>query len=284
MKTKSITKVTLLSMFFVSAIAAVTLNSCQKEAVKPKTATTNITDNVFLSSTQLTNQLNSIAFSSTKSEKGALTPRISAGDSSACTVITIDTVSKPHTVKYDYGSGCVGSDGNTRSGVLIYSFDNDDIRVVNNTKTITMQSLSINGITYDGSISFTNTGTNANGNLVIAQSGSYTMGNGSQSATVNIDYQYEWIAGESSSPLANCQFKITGNCTASDGSGEIASTTITSPLVKNFKTAGCNYYIQGTVHTSSASKTEDLDYSSPGGCSGQVAVTENGITSLRDQK
>ena len=39
MKTKSFTKVTLLTIFDMSVITAVTLNSCQKEALKPKATT-----------------------------------------------------------------------------------------------------------------------------------------------------------------------------------------------------------------------------------------------------
>jgi hypothetical protein len=286
MKTKSFTKVTLLTIFVMSVITAVTLNSCQKEALKPKATTspsssTAISDPM-VSSTALFNQLGGLMFSPSKGK--GLTPNLQAMDSSGCAVITVDTIDKPHTVQYNYGSGCIGSDGKLRAGIVTVSFDNQDIRVVNNVWAVTYQGYTMGGFAnVNGSISFTNTGTNLNGNLVLAEAGSYYYSSGSATDTITVGYNYEWIAGETSSPLADLQFKITGSCSATSTTGQTASNTITSALTRNMKTPGCNFYVSGTAHSTSPGKTEDIDYGTPGGCSGEMAVTKGGMTSIVHQ-
>jgi hypothetical protein len=287
MKTKSFTKVTLLTIFVMSVITAVTLNSCQKEVVRPKAtnnqASSGTISDPMVSSTALFNQIGGMMFNPTKNEKG-LVPNLHGIDSSGCATITIDTISKPHTIKYDYGSGCVGSDGKTRAGVVTVSFDNQDIRVVNNVWAVTYQGYTGGSFSnLNGSVSFTNTGTNVNGNLVLVQAGNYVYSSGAATDTININYSYEWIAGETSSPLSDLQFKITGSCTGASSTGQTASNTITSPLTKNMKTPGCNFFVSGKTHSVAPGKTIDTDYGTPGGCSGLMAVTQNGMTSIRPQ-
>jgi hypothetical protein len=286
MKTKSFTKATLLTIFVMSVITAVTLNSCQKEVLKPKAASTSSSSaaisDPMVSSTALFNQMGGMMFNPSKGK--GLIPNLHAMDSSGCAVITIDTVSKPHTVQYNYGPGCIGSDGKLRAGIVTVSFDNQDIRVVNNVWAVTYQGYTFGSFAnVNGAISFTNTGTNINGNLVLVEAGNYVYSSGSATDTINVGYNYEWIAGETSSPLADLQFKITGSCSGSSSTGQTASNTITSALTRNMKTPGCNFYVLGTTHSVSPGKTEDTDYGTPGGCSGLMAVTKNGMTSVVPQ-
>ena len=289
MKTKSLTKVTLLTIFVMSVITAVTLNSCQKETIKPKalSGSTAATDPM-ASSQAIMNEVNNMIFasSSSKNAKG-MGQNFNLSDTTGGVIVAIDTVSKPHTVRYDYGAGCVGSDGRTRSGVAIISYDAQDIRTVNDVYSLTLQNYTISGFQVtglNGSISYTNTGTNSNGNLVIAETGGYVGMTGSFLDTVSVNYQYEWVAGENSSPLSNLQFKITGSMYG-NAEGNYAIDSITSPLIKNARTAGCNYFIQGTKYSSvnGTNHVKLTDYSSPGGCSGQMAVTYNGVTSIQNQ-
>ena len=159
--------------------------------------------------------------------------------------------------------------------------------MVNNVYSITLQNYTVSGFqitNLNGAISYTNTGTNSNGNLVITGTGGYIGTSGSLLDTVNMNYQYEWIAGENSSPLSNLQFKVTG-ALYGYAEGNTAIDSITSPLIKNCKTTGCNYYIQGTKDASvnGTNHLKHTDYGTPGGCSGQMAVTVNGVTSIVNQ-
>ena len=285
MKTKSITKISLLAVLVLSVIAAVTLNSCQKENVKPKVINTStqsaVPGSADVTSSVVLSEVNAILFSSGKSEKGLL-PK--GYDASSCAVITIDTVTKPHLRSYDYGSGCVGSDGKTRAGKVSITYDNADMRLANNTITIAFQNYTVSGTTINGSIGLENLGPNANGNDVITQTGSYIGVSQGETDTMNINYQYEWLAGESSSPAANWQFSITGAIHGSSSKGSTLDINITSPLIKNGKNPTCPYYISGTQEiTMGTHPVKYVDFGNPGGCSGQVAVTQNGVTTIVNQ-
>jgi hypothetical protein len=296
MKTKSITKVTLLSMFVMSVITAVTLNSCQKEAIKPKTLNNSTKSNsnvdAITASNILMNEINDMVFSS--NNKKGLGPQLNGMDSTGCTTFTVDTTVKPYSITFNYGTNCTGSDGRIRSGSVMISYDDKDIRVVNNVFMITFQNYAISSPAHagghsvsnvNGSVSLTNTGTNSNGNLVLTQTGGYVATSQGNTDTINFNYSYEWIAGESSTPLTDVQFKITGSANGSFSNGIQSSTTITSPLIKNSKTPGCNYFIQGTTYTIApdTTKNETIDYGNPGGCSGQMSVTEHGVTTIQNQ-
>ncbi len=286
MKTKSVTKVTLLSIFVMSVITAVTLNSCQKEVVRPKVVNTSSktkgASNFAVSSAVAIEDINSIMFSLRKNQKGLIPGDI---DSSSCVAVTMDTVTKPHVMTFDYGNGCAGHDGKIRSGIVQVTFATQDIRVVNNVITATFQNYSVAGTLYNGSVSLSNYGPNGSGNTVIAQSGQFSVMAQQQITpdTATVYYEYEWLAGENSSPAANYQFSITGGAHSS----QLDSLVITTPLIKNGKNPGCNYYIQGTEYSVSPSllgpQYKYTDYGTPGGCSGQKAVTQNGVTTIVNQ-
>jgi hypothetical protein len=297
MKTKSITKVTLLSIVVVSVITAVTLNSCQKESIKPKALNSSTQSkgksNLSASSMLLMKDLNNMLFASKKSSKGLVAGGI---DSNSCVIVTRDTVDKPNTAAYSYATSCVGSDGSVRSGKVTITYADPDIRTVNNVITVTYQNYSVNGILHNGSISVTNYGPNGSGNLVLAEVGTVTALNtqtnqqGLQQIvtdTLNVNYQLEWIAGEGSSPAANLQFSITGGVTSSFAAGQADSVVIVTPLIKNSLNAGCNFYIQGTqytvTHTIMGLHYRYEDFGNPGGCGGQESVTEDGITTVEAQ-
>lgn len=285
MKTKSITKITLLSIFVMSVITAVTLNSCQKERIAPKAVnTTNKSagaGNVDVTSNTVINEANNIMFSMNKNEKGLIPNGL---NNSSCAQVSTDSSQKPYVTTFNYGNGCTGTDGKTRAGVVIVTYDNSDIRVVNNAITTTFQNYTISGTTINGSISYTNEGPDANGNTVIAQTGTYAGVSGSETDTLNVNMAYEWLAGEYSSPAANWQFSITGSITGTSSTGNTLNITITNPLIKNSKNPTCPYYISGTMQINEGPHpSEYIDYGNPGGCSGQKSVTVNGVTTVENQ-
>ena len=327
MKTKSRRKATLLSILVISLAAAITLNSCQKELVKPKTKDTKgakVAKDYSATQDLIQNEINNFLFStsSSKKQKG-MGPSLNYTDTSGGVIVTTDTVSKPHSIVYDFGSGCVGNDGKTRAGKVIINYDNQDMRIVNNVYSISLHNYSIStptaqtsnttgtdpisstpvdssnmtygnngGITtgstvvaFKGIISYTNTGYNGNGNLVLEETGSFVATSNSFIDTANVNYNYEWIAGVNSSPLSNLQFSITGSTYSTFSDGSTSTLTITSALIKNCKTTGCNFCIQGTTSlvSSNLPYIKYFDYGNPGGCSGQVAVTVNGVTSIKNQ-
>ena len=153
-----------------------------------------------------------------------------------------------------------------------------------------MQNYSLNGTLINGIISVTNIGPNGSGNLVLLQSATLSKLGPQQiqADSLNINYAYEWVSGESSSPAQNWQFSVTGGWTSSFAAGQTDSLVITSPLLKNAKTTNaCNYYISGQQYTVKKTPMGNqysyYDFSNPGSCSGQVAVTTNGTTVIQNQ-
>jgi hypothetical protein len=288
MKTKSITKATLLSVFVLSVITAVTLNSCQKESIKPRIVNTSAksTGSSAQVSALVVNDINNLIFSVRKSQKGIVP---GGTDSNACTIITRDTISKPNSITYNYGSNCIGNDGVVRSGSVVVTYADPDIRLVNNVITATMQNYSVNGTQVNGQVSVTNIGPNGNNNLVLLETATLAKQGPQQVQpdSLNANFAYEWIAGASSSPAQNWQFSITGGWTNSFVTGQSDSLVITTPLIKNAKNTGCNFTIQGTQYT--VTKTPQglqyvyEDFGNPGGCTGQVSVTKNGVTTVQNQ-
>jgi hypothetical protein len=290
MKTKSITKATLLSIFVLSVITAVTLNSCQKESIRPKVVNSSTKAKGEANTAEITalfvNDINNMIFSMKKNQKGFVPGGV---DSNGCVTIVTDTIDKPNSITYNYGSNCIGSDGKVRSGVVVISYAVPDIKVVNNVITGTMQNYTINGTLVNGTISMTNIGTNGSGNLVLLQSAAMSKLAPQQinSDSLTANFAYEWISGESSSPASNWQFSITGGWTSSYTSGQTDSLVITTPLIKNAKNPGCNFTITGKQYTVTTTpmglQYSYYDYSNPGSCSGQVAVTTNGTTVIQSQ-
>ena len=285
MKTKPITKATLLSILVLAVITAITLNSCQKENIKPKTVNANIQSKgataFDATANMISDEATNLIFSSAKNEKG-LFPN--SGDTSACAVRTIDTTHKPYFISYNYGSGCLGSDGKTRSGIISITYNDKDIRVVNNVMTVSYQNYALNGAVVNGGISLTNQGPNSNGNQVIVETGSFVASSSTESDTVNGNLQIEWLAGEFSSPASNWQFSVTGSNYGANSNGTSITTTINTPLIRNAKDPGCNFYIQGTKQIAVSSQpTVYIDYGNPGACSGQQAVTKSGVTNIVPQ-
>jgi hypothetical protein len=280
----------LLSIFVLSVVTAVTLNSCQKESVRPRVVNTSTKSTGEASTAELSkllvNDINNIIFSMRKNQKGIVP---GGADSNGCTIVTRDTIDKPNTITYSYGGSCIGSDGNVRSGTVVISYASEDITLVNNVISATMQNYSINGNRIHGVVSVTNIGPNGSGNTVLLQSAALSKQGPQQinPDSLNINYSYEWISGESSSPAANWQFSITGGWINSFAAGQADTMLITTPLIKNSKNPGCNFYIQGTQYT--ATKTllgvqyKYEDFGNPGGCTGQESVTQNGVTTVQNQ-
>jgi hypothetical protein len=290
MKTKSITKATLLSIFVMSVITAVTLNSCQKEkSIQPKVTTkASAAHPSFPKVTAIFDQINSLVFSGQKT-KGGFWSNVHGMDSSGCITVVQDTISKPHTTTFTYTAGCIENDGKMRSGTIVLSYNDPDIRTVNNAYGISYQNYQAgDSSVFNGTMSITNTGPNGSGNLVLLEQASYTVTNGSSVLTVNGNFPYEWVAGESSQPYANLQFNVTGGLKLTFNTGDSLVQNVTSTLVKNCKTSGCNYTIAGVSTSTTYSvvngiSVETDDFGNPGGCSGQYALTQNGITTIVSQ-
>jgi len=205
-----------------------------------------------------------------------------------CPVITI-TPSKtvyPHTVKFDYGSGCVDENGVTKSGsrtVVVHA----DYKTAPAGTVIGVTSYSnyyVNGINISGN-SVSKVATAASpGPLVMQVITHKTVSDGSGNTSTYIGViTRTQIAGTVSSPKASRDYSLKETAYGLELTpGEAPAiwklnTGTVSPLIKS---GTCLYFTQGVVHiilidTHAVITHETLDYGS-GSCDNAAMLTVDG--------
>ncbi|MEO0311100.1 MAG: hypothetical protein RIQ89_757 [Bacteroidota bacterium] len=193
---------------------------------------------------------------------------------SSCATVTRDTVNR--TITIDFGSGCTGLDGRTRSGQILISYTGSYF-TTGTVRTQTFNNYFVNGNQVTGTRIVTNNGTNTTGNYtwtvqatnmrVTKPDGSYHEWNSTRTR--------EMLAGFGTGSLGDDVYNITGSATGTDSNGGSMTATITNPLRKEL---ACRYIVSGTIEiTPSNRPTRTLDYGN-GSCDNQATVTRNGIT------
>ncbi|HWB64523.1 MAG TPA: hypothetical protein VG603_13490 [Chitinophagales bacterium] len=263
------------------AVITLSMNSCKKQVVSPKTGTASSqTDNFRLADVVLNEGLNNaFSFNSHTSHKTA-----SANDiMSSCAIVTVDSVTKPHVATVDYGTGCLGGDGHTRAGKIVITYDNADFRVGNNTFNVSYQNYVIDTTEINGSESMHNNGPDSLGRTTFTVTINTSVTQNGVTDNINGTFDYTWIAGEGSDPLQNLQFSITGSITGNDKDGNSSTATVTKELIKNYKNSTCNYVISGTILVTEAGYADKtIDYGD-GTCTGMETITVNGVSTVKAQ-
>lgn len=189
----------------------------------------------------------------------------------------------PVTVTYDFGAGCTGADGRTRSGQIIVTHTGR-YRDAGSVMTVLPVNYVVDGRAIEGTKTVTNNGRNGQGNLsytvAIAQ-GEVTFPDGT-SRTLNATWTREWIAGEGTTVhdlgvagLLDDVWLISGSATGTRRGGQIWSAVITTPLRRELS---CQNIVSGVVEISPDGRaTRTLDYGN-GDCDRIATMTVNGNT------
>ncbi len=201
---------------------------------------------------------------------------------SSCAVITFDTSSavsalNPDTIVVDFGTGCIGNDGRSRSGKIIVSTTGRYFET-GTVVTIIPQNYFVNGNGVSGSRVVTNTGNNSSGQptFTVQVSGTVTLANNGGTITWSASRIRTWIAGYDTPLLfADDEISVTGSSNGTNASGGSWSTIITSPLVHK---RSCREIVSGSKTVTPASRPARIvDYGN-GTCDNTVNVTINGNT------
>jgi hypothetical protein len=261
--------------------AVLALNSCQKEKAVVNTVT-NDTPAVNQQSLQITTMFNEV-LSVVEAAKSGNSFK-NEGVLSNCAVVTIDSVSNPHSILIDFGTGCVSSDGSFRSG-SIQAYYNFDTKSAFKTTTgayvnATCSAYTIDNIQYNGTANINNDGPNGRGNLEfpIAINATIEDINTSITKSINATTKYEWLTGNTTSTKDDDQIALSGSYTGVEQSGSNYTVSILQPLIQN-RADGCNQYpvagqLQYQVGTQSAHL---IDYGN-GTCDDQATETVDGNT------
>lgn len=201
---------------------------------------------------------------------------------SSCSVITFDTsslvsVSNPDTTIIDFGTGCIGNDGKSRSGKIIISstgryFDQGTV------VTITPQNYFVNGNGVSGSRVVTNTGNNSSGQptFTVQVNGTVTLDNSGGTITWSASRIRTWIVGYDTPLLfADDEISVTGSSNGTNASGENWTCLINTPLVHK---RSCREIVSGSKTVTPSSRPERLINYGNGECDDTFEVIINGNT------
>lgn len=205
-----------------------------------------------------------------------------------CTNVSLDMLgpSFPKTLTIDYGSGCTGTDGVRRSGMITAIFDGEWSNE-NTTVNVTFTDY-INGqYAVTGKDSITNIGMDAEGNPMFTETiTDVTFAWGNQTIKWNADLTRTWLEGDTTSfttdttggtlglaGLTDDVFGITGTASGNDSNTHPFSLEITSPL--HLATA-CKYISEGMFIVSPTNfNNGEVDYGM-GECDQQATLEVDG--------
>jgi hypothetical protein len=199
----------------------------------------------------------------------------SAVISDSCPLVTVDrpdTVRWPKVITIDYGDGCEGFFGRTRSGKIKITIT-ARYRVEGSTKTVELINYTINGLKVKGTKVISNDGRNESGNLTFTvqlTDGKVMTEDDEVIITREFTRTREWATGERTFNRWDDVYFITGSSSGINIKGKSYTRTITNPLVK---AASCVFIQSGTVVREVEGRpTSTLDYGD-GKCDNEASLT-----------
>lgn len=199
---------------------------------------------------------------------------------SGCATVSRDTTATPKTVTIDFGTGCTGNDGRTRSGKIIASYTGP-YRQEGTVITISTENYFVQGHQIIGNPvrRVENIGPNADGHPVfqIDVTGEVIFANNSGSINWTANRTRTWTAGFNTFILADDRYSISGSANGSNSAGVQWSALITEPLIVNMA-LGCRQIVSGKKVVTPTNRPErTIDYGN-GACDNTFTVTINGNT------
>ncbi len=241
MKTKN------LKLFGIVAMAALilTFTSCKKYKLNRDTTTSE--DQAVAES--ITNDLFDNVDDAAKQNDDAIGKTGITSSLSTCAVITVDTTAGtifPATVTIDFGTGCVGNDGKTRSGIISAEITGP-YRDEGTSVTITPDNYSVDGYSIEGQKVVTNMGLNVDSHSVFHIEITNVVITTPDAETIEwqSSRDREWMEGESTYlNIFDDVYHITGTGAGVNREGRPFEMEITNRLRKEI---GCYWLVSGTL-------------------------------------
>ncbi|MCI4671417.1 MAG: hypothetical protein MRZ79_24965 [Bacteroidia bacterium] len=198
----------------------------------------------------------------------------------ACVTITNDSVNRVLTI--DFGTGCVGPDGRTRSGQIVIDYTRR-LYWPGATLSVSLVNYMVDSVAIAGTKTYTNLMQNFRDTLslnVTLSGGSMTLANGN-SATRSFTRTTTWVRG--ANPALD-EFWVDGSLQGSRFNGNAFTRTINNTLVfrRGCRRRGVHNPVEGTVTiTRSNGPNIEVDFGN-GACDTFADVTVNGNTRTID--
>ncbi len=195
----------------------------------------------------------------------------------ACAEVTADT--NTHDITIDFGSGCTGYDGRTRSGKINVHYIGY-YRNPNSSLSITLDNFTVDDITIEGTMTYNAVHRDANGHLTMVtnvKNGKITYNETGRYISWEMMKSLTWTEGENTGDPFDDVYEVSGNSSGVSTAGLTFTTNITSPITT--KTACWNQYIFYPVSgvkevKPSGFPTRKVDFGD-GTCDKEVTITVN---------
>lgn len=189
-----------------------------------------------------------------------------------CATVTVspDDGTFPKTITIDFGEGCEGPRGFTRSGIITITIT-DTLRNHGAEYQATFDKFAIGGFSVTGIQSVENTGTENAPSFTEEVSISLTTPNGTVVDKTKSTTR-EWVEGMDTYGLADDVFLLSGSAQVSSSAGRSYYYTIIGPL-KSART--CKEYLEGVIEITWSGKDEPvtIDFGD-GECDQSVYVSQ----------
>ncbi|MBV6443032.1 MAG: hypothetical protein DYG98_13050 [Haliscomenobacteraceae bacterium CHB4] len=182
------------------------------------------------------------------------------GGPSACPTVTLAQPwgTWPNTITIDYGTACTRPDGRVLSGKIIVNQTNE-IRQAGAVRTITHEDFYVDDVKVEGTRTWTNNGTDANGDWSYTKTATgmkLTFPDGT-STTWNKTRTSTLIDGASTPTHWDDVWSSTGSASGVNRNGDTYSAVIIEPLIKK---AICRWISEGVIEFTRNGNTSTLDF------------------------
>jgi hypothetical protein len=164
----------------------------------------------------------------------------------------------PNTLTIDYGTGCVGPNGNVRKGIVIIN-QSAEMTVAGATRIRTHQNFYINNKKIEGTKTTTYNGLNPQGQPNFTRTHAdfkVTFPDG-EFVTFNATHTVTKTAGIGTPTMLDDTYSTTGNSSGVNRNGKAFTATITEPIIRN---ATCPWAQDGVRVVTREDKTVTIDY------------------------
>ena len=262
------------TFLMIAALVVLSFSSCKKDTDSIDQTSVDLADDNAVSDVAFEDVFNTVDNATIIMENQmGLTKSLDLGAvlADSCPSITISAGRFPKTITINYGTGCSGFNGSTRSGKIIINVT-DKRTVTGATRTVTFDNYYFNGVKIEGVKEIKNLGPNSSQNMVVSDKltgGKLTLANGKIIERA-YDHQREFIAGWNTKTIWDDECLISGVATGKNVNGIAYTNTILTPL---HWVRACEFIVSGTIKFERTGVTPTvLDYGT-GTCDAKATVT-----------
>lgn len=177
----------------------------------------------------------------------------------------------PRDITLDFGSGCEGSNGAVRSGMIHISISGDMMEE-GSVRTVTFDGFQVDNTQVAGSRITTSLGVNGDGNPMYTRVIDTEFTRNGNLLTRDLTQTVTWLSGHETAICGDNVFQIDGTGSVVRPNGNVVTRTTLEPVIID---RVCGYPVQGVILTNAPMGERTIDFGD-GTCDNIAVVYVNG--------